>query len=209
MGGRVPSGDSGGLLRLLVGRFESRAKLERMAEEPQSTGPNLATDSPRPAELPATLQDEIGDIETSTALIMMRLASLSRQVQEVYHAALRSLGMSYSEYAVLHTLVLAGAPYRLSPTRINDRLGLSSGGMTKTVDRLESARLVQRMPDPSDGRGVLVELTETGKKKANWIFRNGLTEYARRLEHLTPDDRSRLAEDLGILLQSIEGLGEG
>jgi DNA-binding MarR family transcriptional regulator len=34
--------------------------------------------------------------------------------------------------------------------------------MTNRLDRLESRGLVRRLPDPSDRRGTLVELTENG-----------------------------------------------
>ncbi len=34
--------------------------------------------------------------------------------------------------------------------------------MTNRLDRLESAGFIQRLPDPSDRRALLVELTEQG-----------------------------------------------
>ena len=40
---------------------------------------------------------------------------------------------------------------------------LSSGGMTKRLDRLADAGLIERRPDPSDRRGTLVRLTGRGK----------------------------------------------
>ena len=39
---------------------------------------------------------------------------------------------------------------------------LSSGGVTKRLDRLETAHLIERHPDPSDRRGVLIRLSNTG-----------------------------------------------
>jgi DNA-binding MarR family transcriptional regulator len=41
---------------------------------------------------------------------------------------------------------------------------LSSSGMTKRLDRMEDARLIERRPDPSDRRGTLVRLTHRGKR---------------------------------------------
>ena len=40
---------------------------------------------------------------------------------------------------------------------------LSSGGMTKRLDRLVQAGLVERRPDPADRRGTLVRLSRRGK----------------------------------------------
>jgi DNA-binding MarR family transcriptional regulator len=36
--------------------------------------------------------------------------------------------------------------------------------MTNRIDRLETDGLVRRLPDPDDRRGVLVELTDKGRK---------------------------------------------
>ena len=41
---------------------------------------------------------------------------------------------------------------------------LSSAGITSRIDRLEHRGFVKRVPDPNDRRGVLVELTEAGRK---------------------------------------------
>ena len=41
---------------------------------------------------------------------------------------------------------------------------LSSAGMTSRLDRLERRGLVRRLRDPDDRRGVLVELTDAGRK---------------------------------------------
>ena len=77
-------------------------------------------------------------------------------------------------------------------------------GSAKTIDRLESAGLVRRTPDPSDGRGVLVELTARGRKMAAKIFDAGLAKYARTIGLLTGPERRRLVKSLGKLLDAFE-----
>ena len=39
---------------------------------------------------------------------------------------------------------------------------LSSGGTTKRLDRLETAGLIERLPDPNDRRGTLIALSPKG-----------------------------------------------
>jgi MarR family transcriptional regulator, organic hydroperoxide resistance regulator len=49
--------------------------------------------------------------------------------------------------------------------RVHDlaaELGVSTGGVSKLVDRLEARGLCRRLPNPSDRRSSLVELTATG-----------------------------------------------
>jgi DNA-binding MarR family transcriptional regulator len=43
--------------------------------------------------------------------------------------------------------------------------GLSTGAVTAVIDRLERAGYAQRVPDPSDRRHVLVELTELARER--------------------------------------------
>ena len=155
--------------------------------------------------VPERYRDDMGDADLDVATIMMTLARLSRQVQENYQNDLRTLRTNYSEYAALHALVMAGAPYAMSPSKLNEWVGLSSGGITKTVDRLESAGFVKRMPDPNDGRGVLVELTARGRKMASRIFDAGLRKYSETLERLSRAERRRLVVSLRTLLDAFEG----
>jgi DNA-binding MarR family transcriptional regulator len=53
----------------------------------------------------------------------------------------------------------------MRPTAIQEMTGLSSGGVTKLVERLEQKGLVTRKTGAIDGdrRGVLVELTRRGR----------------------------------------------
>jgi DNA-binding MarR family transcriptional regulator len=43
--------------------------------------------------------------------------------------------------------------------------------MTNRLDRLEKAGFVKRLPDPDDRRGVLVQLTKSGRDK--WLEATG------------------------------------
>jgi DNA-binding MarR family transcriptional regulator len=158
----------------------------------------------RRTRLPERWRSELGRVDEDTVLIMAGLARLSRTIDEVYRADLHSFGLTFSEYTALHTLRIEGPPYRMSPSRINEALALSSGGVSKTIDRLESAELVRRMPDPNDGRGVLVALTARGRKLAAKIFDAGLAKYTQTIEGLSGPERRRLVESLGKLLDAFE-----
>ena len=47
---------------------------------------------------------------------------------------------------------------------ISEDLGITWGGTSKIVDRLEAARLCKRRPNPEDGRSSLIELTPAGRR---------------------------------------------
>jgi len=158
----------------------------------------------RTDRLPARWRAELGAVDADTVLLITRIALLCRKVGEAYQADLRGYGLTYSEYAMLHSLRIEGPPHRLSPSRLNEVLALSSGGVTKTVDRLEAAGMVNRVPDPSDGRRVLVELTPDGRKLAASIFDQGLEKYSRTFAHLSPGERRQLVDSLGTILESLD-----
>jgi DNA-binding MarR family transcriptional regulator len=92
---------------------------------------------------------------------VMRLAHLyDREMARVS----RSFDLKPGWLDVLSALRRIGPPYRMTATELARWVLLSSGGMTNRIDRMEAAGLVRRRPDPSDRRGVLVELTQHGRE---------------------------------------------
>ena len=76
----------------------------------------------------------------------------------------REHGLSLSEYDVL--LRLAQAPeLRLRMTRLARRVLFSPSGLTRAVDRLVGAGLIERQRDPADARVVVARLTDHGRER--------------------------------------------
>ncbi len=59
---------------------------------------------------------------------------------------------------------LLGEHPRLSPGQLAEMLHLDPSTVTGILKRLEKRRLARRLPDPSDGRRVIVVLTESGRQ---------------------------------------------
>lgn len=57
-----------------------------------------------------------------------------------------------------YTLTLLGAAGPLTAGQLADRIGLTTGAVTRLIDRLARAGYVRRVPDPVDRRRVHVEL---------------------------------------------------
>ncbi|WP_439691139.1 MarR family winged helix-turn-helix transcriptional regulator [Curtobacterium sp. SP.BCo] len=64
--------------------------------------------------------------------------------------------------SALRTLVLLSETGYATPTEVAGYLGLTSGAVTNTTDRLVDAGLVERRRNPADRRGSLLELTAAG-----------------------------------------------
>lgn len=85
-----------------------------------------------------------------------------RRLEAWLSRTLTELGLQTSEFNTLSILWLKGAPHRLTAGAIASRIVQTSGGTTKTIQRLQDRDLVRRVEDPSDGRRILVELTPKG-----------------------------------------------
>lgn len=106
---------------------------------------------------------ELPDLDPTIEGIVERIQSLSRFIRRTMDETASETGLSFGEWGVLGMLRHAGPPYRGTPGQLSKWADLSGPAMTNRLDRLESAGLVQRLPDPDDRRAVIVELTEEGR----------------------------------------------
>jgi DNA-binding MarR family transcriptional regulator len=109
--------------------------------------------------------------------------------------------ISVSDYLVLG-VVRRSPDHRSAPTAICEVLGRTTGGMSLTLDRLEGAGLVRRLPDPGDRRRVVVEATAEGIELAKRVN----ADLHRWEDSLGSSDAERadLATALGRLTELID-----
>jgi DNA-binding MarR family transcriptional regulator len=144
------------------------------------------------------------DLDVSTVGIIGRMSRLSRFLDHSIADLLARHGLNEPQFAVLAALRRAGAPHCLSPTDLYNSLLVSSGAMTNRLRRLEDAGLVKRVPDPRDGRSLLVALTGKGHKVIDEAVDAHTANEHRLLTALGPPDRAVLADLLRRLLLQFE-----
>ena len=105
---------------------------------------------------------EIPDLDPVTEGIIERIQILAFNVNQSMDETLAEFELDRRSFQLLGKLRRHGPPYRVSAGKLATELRLSSGAMTNRLDRMETAGLVRRLPDPSDRRGTLVEPTELG-----------------------------------------------
>lgn len=142
------------------------------------------------------------DIDSSGKAVVGRLLHLEGLVMEAANAALAPYGLKYQEYGVLATLRVQGAPYRMTPSKLQAALLFTSGGLSNLIKRLEANGWVQRTDDPQDGRGVLVSLTPSGRRLADRAMPEHAATELRLLRMLTAREREQLA---GLLARVMAG----
>jgi DNA-binding MarR family transcriptional regulator len=87
--------------------------------------------------------------------------------------------VSMREYDVLYTLSKCPEPIRIS--ELNRHVLLSQPALSRLVDRLADRGLVERQPDPADGRSVRLALTGAGRAVQRQIGRQHARGVARAM----------------------------
>jgi DNA-binding MarR family transcriptional regulator len=136
---------------------------------------------------------ETPDIDAEPMLVLGRIYRIATRMAPHIETLFSRHGLERGEFDVLATLQRGGPPYTLSPTDIYTSLMISSGGLTHRLKRLEKAGLVRRVPSPSDGRSLLVSLTDEGYSRTRDAFAEDMRLEMSWLAALSPEERKILA----------------
>jgi DNA-binding MarR family transcriptional regulator len=142
------------------------------------------------------------DLDVSPTQVLQRITRLALLQDVSFNRVFQRFGLTWGDYVVLAALYRAGPPYEMNPTTLYSAVILSSGGMTKRLDRLESAGLVKRLADPADRRGRLVALSPKGRALVDRAIVEHLANEDRLLGALSASERRALANLLRKLLSS-------
>jgi DNA-binding MarR family transcriptional regulator len=149
-------------------------------------------------------QRERADLDLRPMEVLSRVTRLGHHLDRARRQAFAEHRIESWEFDVLAALRRAGAPYELSPGRLLRETLVTSGTMTNRVDRLEARGLVERLPDPSDRRGVLVRLTDAGRTTVDGALEGLLSREQDLLGGLDADEQRVLAGLLRSLVVPFE-----
>jgi len=144
------------------------------------------------------------DLDVAPLGLVGRLLRAAQLSDAALSAQLVEHDLQPGWFDLLAALRRSGRPYELSPTQLMRATMLSSGGMTKRLDRLAEAGLVKRRADPADRRGILVRLTPRGKAVVDRAVEDHVANEERLLRSLEPADRCALDNLLRTLLTDLE-----
>lgn len=148
----------------------------------------------------------IGDITSRYAEIhpevegvVDRMAAIDKHISRAFDETLAGHGLNHGEYKLLLRLATRAEANRMSAGDLSRALLLSSGAVTNRLDRLETAGMVRRIPDPRDRRGVLVELTADGAQ----VIDGAVTEQAAKEIDVLSALSARELTSLNTLLRKV------
>src|SRR3954453_15317571 len=128
------------------------------------------------------------DLDVGPQGVIGRLHRLANHLTAQLCVVYERFGLSEGEFDVLATLRRAGEPYELAPGALAEHTMVTTGAMTKRLDRLERNGLVTRRRRADDGRGRVVGLTAAGRALIDRAFTEHMRNERRLLDELSPED---------------------
>lgn len=112
--------------------------------------------------------------------------------------------LNFKELQTLGALIVGGPPYEASPNKISQHHLLTSGGTANALTRMEKKGLITRRKDPSDGRAVIVSVTQKGLDAFNAVIDKENTIEHQLLDGIRPEERDAVAGVLRKILRNID-----
>ncbi|BBA96289.1 putative MarR family transcriptional regulator [Actinacidiphila reveromycinica] len=171
-----------------------------MPAEPAGSGPPLD----HIARIQAEWARERPEVDVSPQGVIGRLHRIAGMLTEQLCVVYRRFGLSEGEFDVLAALRRAGAPYERAPGELAAHTMVTTGAMTKRIDRLERGGLVTRRRARDDGRGRVVGLTPAGRELVDRAFAEHMRNERRLLDALPPEEAAHLEALLTSWLARLE-----
>ena len=141
-----------------------------------------------------TYANDMPTLASASLAADLRIALL-RSARRI-RAERSSESISDGQYSVLARLDCDGV---MTPRQLAEADHVQPPSMTRILNALVAAGLVERTGDPDDRRQVLVAITEAGRAEVRETRRRRDAWLAQRLAVLTPQERATLADAADIL----------
>src|SRR6201996_1395467 len=122
--------------------------------------------------------------------------AIVRTSRALRQEAATETGLSPATTAALATINRSGP---LTPSELAELERVKRPTMTRTLAALEREGLIERTPDPADGRSSLVAVNDAGRERLARLRRRKSAYLARRLRKLDPDEVETLARAAELL----------
>jgi DNA-binding MarR family transcriptional regulator len=135
----------------------------------------------------------------SAARLRLAIVRTSRRLRQ--EAAGAEGRLTPTALAALATVERHGP---LTPSELAEIERVKRPSATRTLRGLTEAGLVDRAPDPADGRSALVSVTKAGRERLRRLRGRKNAYLARRMRDLPPSDVAALERAAEILEQMLE-----
>ncbi|WKD36654.1 MarR family winged helix-turn-helix transcriptional regulator [Streptomyces xanthophaeus] len=169
-----------------------------------SEEPGPPRDLDRVARIQADWRRERPDLDVGPQGVIGRLHRLADRLGAELRLVYDRYGLSEGEFDVLCALRRAGEPFERAPGELAAHTMVTTGAMTKRIDRLERSGLVTRRRSADDQRGRIVALTPAGCDLVDRAFTEHMRNERRLLDLVTPEEAAALETLLATWLSRLE-----
>jgi DNA-binding MarR family transcriptional regulator len=138
--------------------------------------------------------------ETPARVAYLRLVVAYEQLVAPFEALFRERGMTKAQFNVLRVLIQAPEE-GLPCLEIGRRLIHRQPDVTRLIDRMERAGLVERQRSGSDRRKIFVRLTPLGRETCLGFYADVSRVHEEIFAHVDEPTLQRLGEDLEAVIQ--------
>ena len=161
----------------------------RKSDEKPAAGQPVTTED--------SFDDERFDGSEEVTLAGLLFECAARLEQHIDTRMQRASGVPISTFEVLIRL-LRSPGHQLRLTDLGRQLAITTGGVTRLIDRLEAQHLVERVRATDDRRAVYARLTDEGRDTAIRVLPDHTTDLRQTFDALGPE-RQRLEHALRLL----------
>ena len=129
---------------------------------------------------------------------------IEEQLQKAIDVEVNCFDILPGDFKVLFRLCTCGSDNSQSPTSLYKNLGLTSGGLTKILHRLEGKGYITRVNNPDDKRSTLVQISPVGKQLTSDLFDKVMKHDQQYFSVLTKEEQKLLNRLFKKLLRERE-----
>ena len=148
------------------------------------------------------------DLDVSPMGLIGRLHRLGARLNDELRPVFAAAGLGDGDFDVLAALRRNGPPHELTPGELGATTMVTSGAITKRIDRLERAGLVTRTVSDTDGRSRRVALTSEGRQLVDDLVERHVANEHRLVSGLSEREREQLARLLEAWGRALDELEE-
>lgn len=144
------------------------------------------------------------DLDVSPMGLIGRLHRLGARLDEELRPVFAEVGLGDGDFDVLAAMRRTGPTYQLTPSELAATTMVTSGAITKRLDRLERAGLVTRTVSDTDARSRRVGLTSKGLRLVDELVEKHVANEHRLVSGLSDAERAELTRLLQAWARSLD-----
>ncbi len=137
-----------------------------------------------------------------------RLRAFERKLWDQLNDQLNGKSCSNVSLAQCHTILELGEQGRTTIGELAKSMGLDKSTLSRTIDSLVKKGLVDRVPNPSDRRYTLINLTKGGESICKQINSTNDVYFERIFKAIPKGEHDKIIQSFELLVEAMNKKGE-